>query len=58
MIAFRKKAEMFVAFPRVQLAHYTDLTMPRRDWSKLDKPPMQRGFMSERAPRVRARVAA
>lgn len=57
MSIFRRNADMFVAKPKRQLAHYTDLTMPRRDWSTFEKPPIQRGFVSERAPHVRATPA-
>jgi hypothetical protein len=38
MIHFRRNAEMFVPKPKKQLAHYTDLSMPRRNWSRLDVP--------------------
>lgn len=36
---FRKRAEMLVLFPKVQLATFTDNTMPRRNWSVFDAPP-------------------
>jgi hypothetical protein len=42
MIAFRKSADMLVLFPKRQLAHYTDNTMPRRDWSQFDAPAADR----------------
>jgi hypothetical protein len=35
---FRARAEMYVVAPKVQLAHYTDNTMPKRDWSVFDEP--------------------
>lgn len=35
---FRLRADMYVVAPKVQLAHYTDNTMPRRDWSRYDAP--------------------
>lgn len=38
MSIFRKRAEMFYARPKVALASYRDLTMPRRDWLKLSEP--------------------
>lgn len=47
---FRAAPDMFLAKPKRQLAVYTDLTMPRRDWSKFDPPAIERS----RKPRVRA----
>lgn len=35
---FRKRADMYICAPKVQLAHYVDNTMPRRDWSRYDEP--------------------
>lgn len=35
---FRAKADMFVAFPKNVLSPFQDLTMPRRDWSRLAAP--------------------
>lgn len=35
---FRLRPDMYVVAPRVQLAHYVDNTMPRRDWSRYDAP--------------------
>jgi hypothetical protein len=35
---FRKRADMFIAKPKVALPAYRDLTMPRRDWVKLAAP--------------------
>lgn len=35
---FRLNADMYVCTPKVQLAHYVDNTMPRRDWSRFDAP--------------------
>lgn len=51
---FRARADMYVIAPKVQLAHYVDLTMPRRDWSAFDAPVKARGF---RAPRYRKPVS-
>lgn len=51
---YRAKPDMFTVFPRNQLATFKDNTMPKRDWSKYDRPPLDRGFVSERSPRVRA----
>jgi hypothetical protein len=42
MIAFRKRPDMLVLFPKRQMADYTDNTMPRRDWSKYDAPAADR----------------
>ena len=42
MSIFRKRADMFVAKPKVALASYRDLTMPRRNWSRLDSPAHER----------------
>jgi hypothetical protein len=39
---FRKPADMLVLIPRRILAAYTDLTMRKRDWSKLDDPACER----------------
>lgn len=39
---FRANAEMLVLFPKRQLAAYRDLTMPRRDWSRLESPACDR----------------
>jgi hypothetical protein len=51
---FHLKADMFVAYPKRQLAHYVDNTMPRRDWSRYDAPVKARGF---RAPRYRTPIS-
>jgi hypothetical protein len=51
---FRARPDMYVVAPKVQLAHYVDLTMPRRDWSRYDDPIKVRGFM---APRYRTPVS-
>jgi hypothetical protein len=51
---FRLNAQMFVAYPKVQLAHYVDNTMPRRDWSQYDEPAYirkARALNGERPPR-------
>ncbi len=42
MIRFRLAPDMFVAYPASPLAVYTDLTMPKRDWSKYDAPAKER----------------
>lgn len=42
MSIFHREAQMFVAKPKRQLAQYTDLSMPRRDWSKFDSPASER----------------
>lgn len=39
---FRRNPDMFVAKPKVALASYRDLTMPRRNWSRLDSPAHER----------------
>lgn len=39
---FRRSADMLVLFPKRILANYTDLTMPKRDWSELDSPSFER----------------
>lgn len=39
---FRLKADMYVCVPKVQLAHYADNTMPKRDWSQYDRPTCER----------------
>lgn len=39
---FRKPADILVLFPKRIPAVYTDLTMRKRDWSKLDSPSFER----------------
>lgn len=57
---FRRRADMYVIAPKVQLAHYVDNTMPRRDWSRYERPirstalPEGREFL---APRYRKPVS-
>lgn len=34
-----------------------DNSMPHRNWMQYDRPPIERGFVSKRAPRVRAESA-
>lgn len=47
-MSFRLNADMYVVAPKVQLAHYVDLTMPKRDWSRYDPPVNSRKFMATR----------
>lgn len=53
-MSFRLNADMYVVAPKVQLAHYVDLTMPKRDWRKYERPirsaalPDGREFMATR----------
>lgn len=35
---FRVNAQMLTIYPKVQLAHYVDNTMPKRRWSDYDEP--------------------
>jgi hypothetical protein len=57
---FRARADMYTVAPKVQLADYVDNTMPRRDWSRYERPirstalPEGREF---RAPRYRKPVS-
>lgn len=39
---FRQPADMLTLFPKRILAVWTDLTMPKRDWSKFDQPTVER----------------
>lgn len=39
---FRLNAEMLLLVPKRILATYVDLTMRKRDWSKLDEPAHER----------------
>lgn len=45
---FRLKPDMYVVAPKVQLAHYVDNTMPRRNWSAFDWPTSRRKFLATR----------
>lgn len=46
---FRLPAQMYVVAPKVQLAHYVDNTMPKRDWSEYDSPACERRPVSRLA---------
>lgn len=50
---FHLKPDMYVTFPKVQLAAFKDNTMPRQDWSRYDEPTYlrkQRALNGERKP--------
>lgn len=47
-MSFRDRVDMLVVFPKTQLAHYVDNTMPRRDWSRYDLPLDRREFLATR----------
>lgn len=51
---FRARPDMYVVAPKVQLAHYVDNTMPKRNWSGYDWPTCRRKFL---APRYRTPVS-
>lgn len=42
MSIFRKPVRYFIAKPKVALPTYRDLTMPKRQWSRLDRPASER----------------
>lgn len=42
MIAFRKPVAYYLVKPKTALPAYRDLTMPRRNWSRLDGPACER----------------
>jgi hypothetical protein len=55
---FRARPDMYVVAPKVQLAHYTDNTMPKRDWSKLDEPTYLRKQRALNGERIQQRRRA
>jgi hypothetical protein len=55
---FRALPDMYVCFPKHQLAHYVDNTMPKRDWSKLDEPTYLRKQRALNGERIQQRRRA